>query len=138
MKDDSGSFAVFTEQGSSASQMTAANVMDIFSRLPGCAGLAADAVICLHSTQNGRCSKIAENSKIGMSRHLDTSTTDTCLNHGPVWKIQSFLCMEPDWEKFLIGNVYSCTERKDYSCLCMWMISNWLERNKILTHCGKY
>ena len=28
--DDSGSYAVFTEQGSSASQMTAAKVMDIF------------------------------------------------------------------------------------------------------------
>ena len=44
MKDDSGSYAVFTEQGSSAPQMTAAKVMDIISRLPGCAGQAADAV----------------------------------------------------------------------------------------------
>ena len=44
VKDDSGSYAVFTEQGSSASQMTAAKVMDIISRLPGCAGRAADAV----------------------------------------------------------------------------------------------
>ena len=38
VKDDSESYAVFTEQGSSASQMTAAKVMDIISRLPGCAG----------------------------------------------------------------------------------------------------
>ena len=44
VKDDSGSYAVFTEQGSSASQMTAAKVMDIISRLSGCAGQAADAV----------------------------------------------------------------------------------------------
>ena len=44
VKDDSGSCAVFTEQGSSASQMTATKVMDIISRLPGCAGQAADAV----------------------------------------------------------------------------------------------
>ena len=44
MKDDSGSYAVFTVQGSSASQMTAAIVMDIISRLPGCDGQAADAV----------------------------------------------------------------------------------------------
>ena len=44
LKDDSGSYAVFTEQGSSASQMTAAKVMEIISRLPGCAGQAADAV----------------------------------------------------------------------------------------------
>ena len=33
VKDDSGSYAVFTEQGSSASQMTAAKIMDIISRL---------------------------------------------------------------------------------------------------------
>ena len=44
VKDESGSNAVFTEQGSSASQMTAAKVMDIISRLPGCDGQAADAV----------------------------------------------------------------------------------------------
>ena len=44
VKDDSGSYAVFTEQASSASQMTAAKVMDIMPRLPGCLGQAADAV----------------------------------------------------------------------------------------------
>ena len=44
VKDDSGSYAVFTEQGSSASQMTAAKVMDVISRLPECTGQAADAV----------------------------------------------------------------------------------------------
>ena len=44
VKDDSGSNVVFTEQGSSATQMTVAKIMDIISRLPGCAGHAADAV----------------------------------------------------------------------------------------------
>ena len=44
VKDDTGSYAVFTEQGSSASQMTAAKIMDIISRLLGCHGQAADAV----------------------------------------------------------------------------------------------
>ena len=44
VKDDPGPYAVFTEQGSSASQMTAAKVMDVISRLPGCDGQAADAV----------------------------------------------------------------------------------------------
>ena len=43
-KDDSGSYEAFTEQGSSASRMTAAKVMVIISRLPECAGQAADAV----------------------------------------------------------------------------------------------
>ena len=44
VKENYGSHAVFTEQGSSASQMTAAKIMDIISRLPGCDGQAADAV----------------------------------------------------------------------------------------------
>ena len=44
VKDDSGSYAVFTEQGPPASKMKAAKVMDIISRLPGCDGQAADAV----------------------------------------------------------------------------------------------
>ena len=43
-KIDSASYAVFTDQGSSASQMTAAKIIDTMSRLPGCAGQAADAV----------------------------------------------------------------------------------------------
>ena len=44
VKDDSGATAVFTEQGSSASQMTAAKVMDVIARLPGCDVQASDAV----------------------------------------------------------------------------------------------
>ena len=44
MYNDSGSYAEFTEQRSSASHMTAAEIMDIISRLLGCDGQAADAV----------------------------------------------------------------------------------------------
>ena len=44
VKDNSGSYAVFTEQGSSAFQMTTVKIMDIISRLPGCDGQAANAV----------------------------------------------------------------------------------------------
>ena len=40
--------------------------------------------------------------------------------------------------KFQIGNVSLFIVKKDYSFLCMWMTSNWLERNKILIQCGKY
>ena len=75
VKDDSGSYAVFTERRSSASQMSAAKVMDIISRLPGCAGQAADAVSAKTHVKNGRCSQIVQNSKIGMSRYLESSTT---------------------------------------------------------------
>ena len=75
VKDDSGSYAVFTDVGSSASQMTAAKVMDIISRLLGCDGQATDAVSASTQVKNGRCSLIVENSQIGMSRHLVSSTT---------------------------------------------------------------
>ena len=73
VKDDSGAYAVFTEQGSSASQMTAAKVMDIISRLPGWTSNRRRNG--LYPSKNGRCSQIIENSKIGVSRHLDSSTT---------------------------------------------------------------
>ena len=49
VKDDSGACAVFTEQGSSASQMTAAKVMDVTARLPDGDGQAADAISAYHS-----------------------------------------------------------------------------------------
>ena len=42
--DDSGSNAVFMEQGSSASQMMAEKVLDVMARQPGCAGQASDGV----------------------------------------------------------------------------------------------
>ena len=44
VKDDAVSHAVFTEQGSSASHLTATKVLDVISRLPDCAGEARDAV----------------------------------------------------------------------------------------------
>ena len=76
VNDDSGSGAVFTEQGPSASQMTAAKVMDIISRLSGCAGQAADAVSGKTRVKmEHACTNIVENCKVRMSRHLDSFTT---------------------------------------------------------------
>ena len=158
VKDDLGSYAVFTEQGSS---MTAAKVMDIISRLPGCLGQAADASnICLHPGKDGRCSQIIKNSQIGMSRHLDSSTTTQMASimssmEDPVVPLELNLYGHPSagllwerlfekillkygWGRFPIGNADSYTVKKGYSYLCMWMTSNWLERNKTLIRCGKY
>ena len=75
VKDDSGSYAVFTQQGSSESQMIAAKVMDFISRLPGSAGQAADAVSAYTQVKMEDAPKLLKIPKIGMSRHLDTSTT---------------------------------------------------------------
>ena len=75
VKDDFGSYAVFTQQGSSASQVTAAKVMNIISRLPGCAGQAADEVSAKTQVKMEDALKLFKKSQIGMSRHLDSSTT---------------------------------------------------------------
>ena len=90
VKDDSGSYAVFTEQGSSTSQMTAAKVMDIISRLPGCDGQAADAVSACTQVKMEDAHKLLKIPKsecpdiwIRLHRHNG-------LSHGPVSKTQSF------------------------------------------------
>ena len=88
VKDNSGSYAVFTEQGSSASQMTAAKIMDIISKLPSCDGQAADAVSAYTQVKMEDAHKITENSKIGVSRTFGFVYHDTNgQNHGPVWKM---------------------------------------------------
>ena len=44
VKDESGFYAVFTEQGASASQMAAGKFLDTIARMPGMKGEASDAV----------------------------------------------------------------------------------------------
>ena len=145
VKDDSGSHAVFTEQGSSASQMTTAKVMDIISRLSGCAGQAAEAVsaytqvkledahklflkkirnrsvqtfgfVC--TTQWPQSWSSMEDAVVPLERNL--------YGHplaGLLWERQfEKILLKHGWEKgFPIGNAYSYTVKKDYSYLCMWM-----------------
>ena len=74
VKDHWGSYAVFTEQGSSALQVTAAKVMDIISRLPRCARQAADAVSTYTQVKMEDAPKLLKIPKVRMSRYLDTST----------------------------------------------------------------
>ena len=75
VKDDSGSYAVFTERGSSASQMTAAKSHGYHLKIAWLRWTSSRCSIRLYLSKNGRCSQIIENSKIGVSRHLDSSTT---------------------------------------------------------------
>ena len=72
MKDDSGSYAVFTEQGSSVSQMTAAKVLDVICQITW---MRRRRSISLHPSQDGGRSEIIIISGIGMSRCLDSTTT---------------------------------------------------------------
>ena len=86
--------------------------------------------ICLYPGKNGRCSKIIENSQIGMSRHLDSSTTTQVAKI----MVQYGRSSRSSWAK----SAYSYTVKNDYFYLCMWMTKNWLERTKILIRCVKY
>ena len=75
VKDDSGSYAVFTEQGSSASQNDSSKSHGYHLQTAWLRRTSSRCTSCLYPGKNGRCSKIFENSQIGMSRHLDSSTT---------------------------------------------------------------
>ena len=95
VKDNSGSYAVFTEQGSSASQMTAAKIMDSISRLPGCDGQAADAVSAYTQVKMEDAHKLFKIPKLECLDTFGFVYHDTSgLNQGPVWKIQSFFLKE--------------------------------------------
>ena len=74
VKDDSGSYAVFTEQGSSASRMTAAS-HEHYIKTSWLRRTSSRRSIRLHPGQMGRCTDVIENSEVRMSRHLDSSTT---------------------------------------------------------------
>ena len=76
MKDNSRSYAVFTEQGSSASQLTAEKVMDF----QDVQDKELNAVSTKTQGQNGRCSNVVENSKVRVSRYSDTSTATQVAN----------------------------------------------------------
>ena len=73
-KNDSGSYVVFNEQGSSASQMTATKVMDVVARLPGCAGQAADAVSAFSQVHMEDAPRLLRIAKSECPFFLDTST----------------------------------------------------------------
>ena len=144
VKDNSGSYAVFTEQGSSASQMTAAKIMEIISRLPGCDGQAADAVSAYTQVKMEDAHKLLKNPKsecpdiwIRLPRHKKPKSWSRMADPvvplernlyghplaGLLWERQyeKILLSHMDGRKFQIGNVSSFIVKKDYSYLCMWM-----------------
>ena len=60
VKEDSGDYPVFTEQGSSASQMTAAKIMDVIARIPIMWRTNSWCSVCPNSGKIGGCSQIAQ------------------------------------------------------------------------------
>ena len=70
--DDSWAYAVFSEQGSSASKRQSQGCCCEITRLWR---TSSGRSVSLHSTGIGGHSHIAQNSKVRMSRHMDTSST---------------------------------------------------------------
>ena len=155
VKDDSGSYAVFTEQGSSASQMTAAKVMDIISRLPGCAGQAADAVSAC--TQVPKLLKIPKSECPDIRMHLPRHKWPKSWSsmEDPVDPLErnlyghplAGLLWERPFEKILLK--YGWKKVSNWECFFVHrekglFLSVYvddkktLERNKTLLRCGKY
>ena len=160
VKDDSGSYAVFTEQGSSASQMTAAKVMDIISRLPRCAGQAADAVSANTQVKMEDAPKLLKIPKsecpdiwIRLPRHKWPKSWSSMedpvvpLERNLYGHLLAGLLCERQFEKILLK--YGWEKVSNRECLFVHrekglLLSvyvddkNWLERNKTLIRCGKY
>ena len=161
VKDDSGSYAVFTEQVSSASQMTAAKVMDIISRLPGCAGQAADAVSACTQVKMEDAPTILKIPKsecpdigIRLPRHILPKSWSSMedpvvslernlyghLLAGLLWERQfEKILLKYGWEKVSNWECLFVHREKRIILICVCGCQkNWLERNKTLIRCGKY
>ena len=119
VEDDSGSYAVFTEQGCSASHMTPAKVMGIISRLPGCDGQAADAVSVSTQVKKEDAPKLLKIPKsecpeiwIRIPRHKWRNLYGRLLA-GLLWERQfEKILLKHGWRRFPIGNAYSYTVKK--------------------------
>ena len=145
VKDDSGAYAVFIEQGSSASHMIAATDHGCCCKITRLWWTSSWCSICLHPGKIGGCSKIAQNSEIRMSRCLETSSTTHMAkfmgekwgSRGSSWSEtctvihlrdcfgkdhSSKLYWNLDGKKYQIGNVCSFIVKQGLflSVLCGW------------------
>ena len=145
VKDDSGAYAVFTEQGSSASQMTAAKIMDVIERLPDCDGQSADPVSACTRVKLEDAPRIPDvwihlttNMPQNMEKIEDPVITLERNLYGYHGKDNSKkLYLNLDGRKCRIGNVRSFIVHKAYFCQFLWMTSKWLERRRTCLPCGR-
>ena len=161
VKDDSGAHAVLTEQGSSASQRTAAKIMDIISRLPGCDGQAADAVSAYTQVKMEDAPKLLKIPKsecpdirIRLPRHkwpkswssMEDPVVPLVRNlyghplAGLLWERQfEKILLKHGWEKIPKWEcLFVHREKGLFLSVYVDDIKNCLERNKILIRCGNY
>ena len=145
VKDDFGSYAVFIEQ---ARFISIANDNGkghgYHFQIAGLRWTSSRRSICLYPDKNGGCSQVIENSQIGMSRHLDSSTTTQMAKswssvEDPVVPLE--ISMVIFWHnfhgktnfnillKYLLEKVsnWECLfehREKDHLNLCVWMTSS--------------
>ena len=147
---------VFAEQGSSVSQMTAAKVMDVKARLPGCAGQALrlhpkskwemhrhhwksqkpecpDSWIRLRKHKWPDSWSSMEDSVVPLERYLyGHPRSRTALGERQFEK-----CLKgPVGQSFQTGNLFCKLRIMDYSCLCVDVIK--LAGQKTLDHHARY
>ena len=91
VKDDSGAYVVWTEQGSSASQMTAAKIMDVIAKLPDCEGQAANAVTAYKQVKLDDAPRLLKFRSQNVQTYGYAFQDTNGRNHGPEWKNQLFL-----------------------------------------------
>ena len=108
--------------------------MDIISRLPGCAGQAADAVSVETQVKMEDAPTLLRVPKSEVQRFGYVQRSTNGPNHGPVWKTQSFfskgICTVIVQQEYSgkgnlrkSHNVSLSNEQEDYSYQCMWTIS---------------
>ena len=152
VKGYSGSYVAFTEQWSSASQMTAAKVMDIISRLPGCAGQSADAVSFYTQVKSEDAPKLLKIPKsecpewIRLPRHKSLESWSSMedpvillernlyghLLAGLLWERQlEKILLKYGWEK--VSNCeclfVHCEKRIILISVCGWQQIGWKKQN---------
>ena len=132
--------------------------MDFISRLPGCAGQAADAVSAYTQVEDAPTLMKKRSQNVQIFGYVCHDTNG--LNHGPsmedpvvhlernlyghhlaglLWERQfERILLKYGWEKVSNWECLFVQCEKGYSYLSMWMTSNWLVRNKTLIRCGKY
>ena len=143
VEHDSGSYAVFTEQGSSASHTTAATVLGVISRLPGCAGQASDAPKLLGFQESewpaiwtrlprSRCPKSwceIQDAVVPCERNLHGLPSAGLLLERPFEKV---LIKKMVGTKCQTKKVSSCTAKRPCVSRSMWTTKNGLSE----THVG--
>ena len=149
VEDDSGSIVVFTEHGSSASQMMTAKVLDVIARRPGCAGQASDTGSAQTQVKIEDASTLLQVPESEWPDmwirpwheieepvvHLERNLPPPCwIVVGETVRI-IFLGGNGRERKHHPGNACLCIISRVKFCPCTWM-TRWLGRQRIWSPCG--